>query len=479
MKYLQIYDEHSVYNTSIGENAYYDVFPNVSIISGDTKNPKFLKYPKHTVTYENFDNGILKNGCNVKRVWNDGKIMYENPFDMTQQQVTVTSNDFNVNSMGFPINVNRNIVIKASIVDKVSLTCENGINENDEIHLFCKFPYNQQYQSEWMGLSASVSNPGVYELINGQIVWSQPFFMNLDSYNEWFMYIFDRTTRTMKPTTINFIGPFNIIETKTENRGENLATLPGDKIISYITLTSLTELDDKNHGFFLRNDVYSEVIPVWLAKEYGLMTDNQTLYFPIMAQIGDDNIECGFCEVTYIDEDNWSQEVTSFIDCDITICAEIPSADSIDTSKFTSTEVTFEVFNRFYPLYWKGSNIKNGDENWLKQVRIIPSQCFSGCTYLTEINIPKSVTEIQENAFANCTNLTKITLPNTLTTLHGDAFDFCASLKNITSHTTFDNNVNFNGWSGMPNGGIIRVPEGTDMNYLTKFVEKGWEIKFI
>lgn len=479
MKYLQIYDEHSDYNTSIGDNAYYDVFPNVSLISSDKKNPKFLKYPKHTVTYENFDNGLLKNGCNVKRIWNDGKIMYENPSDMTPQQVTVTSNDFNFNHMGFPVNVRPDIVIKASIVDKAILTCENGVNENDNLVIIFKVPYNQQYQTEWMGLSAFTSNPGVYELINGEIVWSQPFFMNVNAYNEWFIYVVDGITKAIKPTTINFIGPSQITETKSENRGDNLTRLPGDKFIRYVIVTSLIELDDKNHGFFMRYDDYTEVLPVWVIKEYGMMTDNQTFYWPLMEQMGIDNVECGFCEVTYINEDEWLQEASSFIDCDITIYTETPSADSIDTSKFTSNEVTFEVYNRFYPLYWRETNIKNGDENWLKQVRIIPNNCFSDCTYLTEINIPKSVTEILEHAFYGCTNLTKVTLPNTLTTLHSDAFHSCASLKDITCHATVGGNVNFSALGSIPKGGIIRVPEGTDMNYLTNFVRNGWEIKFI
>lgn len=478
MKYLQIYDELSDYNTSIGDNAYYDVFPNVSLISSDKKNPKFLKYPKHTVTYENFDNGLLCNSANVKRIWNDGKVVFENPNEVTLQRITVGPGDFQLTSSGFPINVQPAITMRPSLMDKFIISSENGFNDNDWLVIFVKGPFNPTYGSEWSGIGAPWSAFGNFELIDGQLVAMSPLFIDTPDDYPVFLCMLEQPNDIIKPITIEYKGASLTTSGDYENRGTNITTLPGNIYIDYLIATSLIELDDYRHGFFMRIEGYSEVIPVGLAKDYGFMTDNQTFYLPINGELGTD-MEYGFCEVNYINETEWSQEVTSFIDCDITVYKEIPLINSIDTSKFTNTEVTFEVFNRFYPLYWKGSNIKNGDENWLRQVRVIPSNCFYGCTYLTEINIPKGVTEIQNDAFNGCTNLTKVTLPNTLTKLHGNPFDSCASLKDITCYAMVGGNVTFDGFSNIPKGGIIRVPEGSDMNHLATFVAKGWEIKFI
>ena len=56
---------------------------------------------------------------------------------------------------------------------------------------------------------------------------------------------------------------------------------------------------------------------------------------------------------------------------------------------------------------------------------------FSGCSYLTSIEIPNSVTSIGEQAFAHCTSLTSIKTPNSVTSIHGTAFGLCWSLKHI------------------------------------------------
>ena len=54
---------------------------------------------------------------------------------------------------------------------------------------------------------------------------------------------------------------------------------------------------------------------------------------------------------------------------------------------------------------------------------------FSGCTSLTSIFIPESVTEIGGLAFSGCTNLTSISIPESVTSIRGGAFENCRSLK--------------------------------------------------
>ena len=56
---------------------------------------------------------------------------------------------------------------------------------------------------------------------------------------------------------------------------------------------------------------------------------------------------------------------------------------------------------------------------------------FLGCSSLTSVKIPDSVTSIGENAFQSCTSLESITIPNGVTVIGGNAFFSCTSLTSI------------------------------------------------
>jgi len=65
-------------------------------------------------------------------------------------------------------------------------------------------------------------------------------------------------------------------------------------------------------------------------------------------------------------------------------------------------------------------------------VRTIGSYAFSGCSGLTEITIPDSVTRIEGSAFSGCSGLTEITIPDSVTTIGSYAFYGCSRLTSIT-----------------------------------------------
>ena len=62
----------------------------------------------------------------------------------------------------------------------------------------------------------------------------------------------------------------------------------------------------------------------------------------------------------------------------------------------------------------------------------IASCAFLGCTGLTSVTIPNSVTTIGSSAFAGCTGLTSVTIPNSVTTIGEHAFEGCAGLTSVT-----------------------------------------------
>ena len=57
---------------------------------------------------------------------------------------------------------------------------------------------------------------------------------------------------------------------------------------------------------------------------------------------------------------------------------------------------------------------------------------FYGCSMLTEINVPNTVTDLGSYAFYSCSNLTSFTIPNSVTSIGEDAFYRCTSLTSIT-----------------------------------------------
>ena len=61
----------------------------------------------------------------------------------------------------------------------------------------------------------------------------------------------------------------------------------------------------------------------------------------------------------------------------------------------------------------------------------ISNYAFTGCTSLTSINIPDSVTSIGGGAFSDCTSLTSINIPDGVTSIGDSAFDGCSSLTSI------------------------------------------------
>ena len=83
------------------------------------------------------------------------------------------------------------------------------------------------------------------------------------------------------------------------------------------------------------------------------------------------------------------------------------------------------VFNR--------SAISSFDElKYFTCLAYLERGAFAGCTSLTSVTIPESVTSIDAGAFYGCSSLTSVTIPNSIASIGAEAFAGCYSLASIT-----------------------------------------------
>ncbi len=111
---------------------------------------------------------------------------------------------------------------------------------------------------------------------------------------------------------------------------------------------------------------------------------------------------------------------------------------SVCGAKWEYTEILNYEFDRETDSYIVSNNsFANGDivipygVNG-KFVTRIKVYAFKGCTGLTGITIPDSVTAIETGAFVNCSELKNITIPNSVTSIEDNVFEGCTALTGIT-----------------------------------------------
>ena len=96
----------------------------------------------------------------------------------------------------------------------------------------------------------------------------------------------------------------------------------------------------------------------------------------------------------------------------------------------------------------------------------IEANAFSGCTSLNGVIIPTNVTSIGNQAFDGCVSLTSVIIPNSVTNIGSLAFSACASLTNITVQAQ---NTNFSSVNGVlfdkTQGTLLQFPGGVSGSY--------------
>ena len=94
-------------------------------------------------------------------------------------------------------------------------------------------------------------------------------------------------------------------------------------------------------------------------------------------------------------------------------------------------------------------------------VTSIGNEAFHGCCGLTSLVIPSGVTSIGDEAFYGCSGLINLTIPSSVTRIGWSAFEGCSGLTSLTipSSVTSIGNYAFEGCSGLTS--IYVYPEKT------------------
>ena len=98
----------------------------------------------------------------------------------------------------------------------------------------------------------------------------------------------------------------------------------------------------------------------------------------------------------------------------------------------------------------------------LKKARGILVGAFEGCSGLTSVTMPDSVTSIVSDVFRGCSNLTSVTIPDSVTSIESGAFYGCSSLTSVTmlDSITYIGYAAFAGCSSLTS---VTIPDRVEM----------------
>ncbi len=113
---------------------------------------------------------------------------------------------------------------------------------------------------------------------------------------------------------------------------------------------------------------------------------------------------------------------------------------------------------------WKLTTINIGDD-----VKIIPDYAFSGCSYVTALNIGKNVVSIGKSSFVNF-DITSVTIPESVTSIGDGAFNSCSSLSEFNFNAR---NCSYMGSSSFPSlidcQQLVTVKIGSDVETIPDY----------
>jgi hypothetical protein len=121
-----------------------------------------------------------------------------------------------------------------------------------------------------------------------------------------------------------------------------------------------------------------------------------------------------------------------YVNLDLSGCTfiTIEASAFYGCSSLTSITIPNSVTTIGDEVFWSCDNLTSVTIG--SGVTSIGGSVFGRCDSLTAITIPNTVTSIGNNAFESCTSLTSVTIPNSVTSIGNNAFSSCTSLTSVT-----------------------------------------------
>lgn len=111
---------------------------------------------------------------------------------------------------------------------------------------------------------------------------------------------------------------------------------------------------------------------------------------------------------------------------------EVWSTEVTDEDLENAVEDEFGVkYSKDWKRLLKAPVLFEGKYSIRDGVKVVGNDAFQGCGFLTNIDLPDSLTSIGRNAFWGCDQLGSIVIPNGVTSIDDYAFGWCDSLTSI------------------------------------------------
>ncbi len=102
---------------------------------------------------------------------------------------------------------------------------------------------------------------------------------------------------------------------------------------------------------------------------------------------------------------------------------------------------------------------------------------FQDCASLSEVKIPEGTKAIGEKAFYQCAGLKHVSFPTTLASIGTEAFSECTGLEEIDCPIVQPIPINITEFWNVPSTCVLRVPEGSQMEYMNATCWRGFDIE--
>jgi hypothetical protein len=118
-------------------------------------------------------------------------------------------------------------------------------------------------------------------------------------------------------------------------------------------------------------------------------------------------------------------------------CISLFDGNADGELSYAEAEETSDLGWLFYSYFMNKTTVKSFDElQYFKNVPIVYSSTFSGCTNLESIVLPEGLSELRQYAFTNCKKLKAINLSKYMTEIEEECFSGCTSLREVWTATT-------------------------------------------